>query len=123
MIQVEFKGYVNGVKSFDWGIVYDIAHNQVRKNDAGEWEKVGADYFNVIGPAGFHEGDLVEVKGRLKTKRYEKRDGSKGMSLEVRADDITIVNKGNSPQSKTGHAAVSNVWPTVDIPGADDAPF
>lgn len=123
MIQVEFKGYVNGVKQFDWGTVYDVSHNQVRKNDQGEWEKTGADYFSVVGPEGFHEGDLVEIKGRLKTKRFDKRDGSKGMSLEVRADDITLVNKGNSPASKQGHAAVNAVWPIADIPGSDDAPF
>ena len=123
MITVNFKGFINEVKQFDWGTVYDVAHSQMRKTPEGKWEKIGADYFSVIGPAGFNEGDLVEVKGRLKTKRYEKRDGSKGMSLEVRADDITVVNKGNNPQSKTGHAAVANVWPTVDIPGADDAPF
>jgi hypothetical protein len=123
MIQVEFKGYVNGVKQFDWGTVYDVAHNQVKKNDQGQWEKTGADYFSVVGPEGFHEGDLIEVKGRMKTKRYDKRDGTKGMSLEVRADDITVVSKGSAPESKQGHAAVNAVWPTMDVPGGSDAPF
>lgn len=123
MIQVEFKGYVNGVKQFDWGTVYDVSHNQVRKTEQGEWEKTGADYFSVVGPEGFHEGDLIEIKGRLKTKRYDKRDGSKGMSLEVRADDITLVNKGTAREHKQGHAALTAVWPSASIPTADEAPF
>lgn len=123
MIQVEFKGYVNGVKQFEWGTVYDVSHSQVKKNHQGEWEKVGADYFSVIGPQGFFEGDQVEVKGRLKTKRYDKKDGSKGISLEVRADEMVAVTRGTATEAKQGHAAVNAVWPTVDIPGSDDAPF
>lgn len=88
-----FQAYVNEVKTFDWGVVANVAHNQVRKNDAGEWENVGRDYFSVILPANtlVNKGDKVEVTGKLKTKLYDKTDGSKGVSLEVRAESVNVL--------------------------------
>lgn len=92
-IQVEFTGYINSIKTFDWGTVYDISHAQRKQNDAGEWETVGTDYFSVVGEPGFSENQRVTVKGKLKTKRFDKRDGSKGISLEVRAEEISAYEK------------------------------
>ena len=87
-IQIEFSGYINEVKKFEWGTVYDIAHSQRIQNDSGEWETAGYDYFSVIGDAGLEANTRVTVKGRMKTKRYEKKDGGTGVKLEVRADSI-----------------------------------
>jgi len=128
MIRVEFKGYVNGVRTFDWGTVYNVSHNQVRKNHQGEWETVGRDYMSVIGPAGFVENDQVEVVGKLKTKLYDKKDGSgKGVSLEVRADEMRKVERrGESANVSPQPATVSemqNVWPTVKQIPDDSVPF
>lgn len=88
-IRIEFKGFINEVKKFEWGTVYEIAHSQRKQNDSGEWETVGYDYFSVVGDNGFEKGQLVSVTGNLKTKRYEKQDGSQGISLEVRASEIS----------------------------------
>ena len=117
MIRVEFKGYVNDVRTFDWGTVYNVSHNQVRKNHQNEWETVGRDYFNVVGPAGFVDGDQVEVVGKLKTKTYEKRDGGKGTSLEVRADEMRKVS------AKTSVPDMQQVWPAVKQVPDDAVPF
>lgn len=87
-IQIEFSGYINEVKKFEWGTVYDISHAQRLQNDSGEWETAGYDYFSVIGDPGFDKDQRVTVTGRLKTKRYEKKDGGTGVKLEVRADSI-----------------------------------
>lgn len=87
-IRIEFKGFINEVKKFEWGTVYEIAHSQRKQNDSGEWETVDYDYFSVIGDNGFEKGQLVSVTGKLKTKRYDKQDGSKGIGLEVRAESI-----------------------------------
>ena len=87
-IQIEFTGFINSVKTFDWGTVYDVAHSQRVQNDNGEWETAGADYFSVIADPGFAENDRVTIKGRLKTKRFDKQDGTKGIKLEVRAEEI-----------------------------------
>ena len=121
MIKIEFKGYVNGVRTFDWGTVYNVSHNQVRKNHQGEWETVGRDYLSVVGPAGFQENDQVEIVGRLKTKLYDKRDGSgKGISLEVRADEMRKVERPGQPASVPD---MQQVWPTVKQIPDDSVPF
>lgn len=98
-IAIEFTGYINGIKTFEWGTVYDVAHSQRKQNERGEWETVGTDYFSVIGDPGFQENQKVNIKGRLKTKRYDKADGSKGISLEVRAEEMSAVERrdANAP--------------------------
>ena len=122
-VKVEFTGYINGVKRFDWGTVYDVAHAQMIKNQGGEWEKAGTDYFSVTGPEGFSENDKVTVVGNLKTKRYDKQDGSKGISLNVRAESITMVEG-----VKRQEAAIMETWPMAKIGEAQElvdesAPF
>jgi hypothetical protein len=133
MIKVEFKGYVNEVRTFDWGTVYNVSHNQVRKNHQGEWETVGRDYLSVIGPAGFAKDDQVEIVGKLKTKLYDKRDGSgKGISLEVRADEMRKVERNgnvNPVMQQTVNKMTASVpdmqqvWPTVKQIPDDSVPF
>jgi hypothetical protein len=116
-IRVEFEGFVNEVKPFDWGTVYNVSHSQRRKNEAGEWVTDGYDYFDVTGEAGLDVKDRVKIVGTLKTKRFDKRDGSKGIALQVRAESITKV--GAAPASV---ADMQKIWPDVkQIP--DDTPF
>jgi hypothetical protein len=123
MIKVEFKGYVNQVRTFDWGTVYNVSHNQVRKNHQGEWETVGRDYFSVVGPAGFVEDDQVEVVGKLKTKLYDKKDGSgKGISLEVRADTMVKAERGGQAKPATV-SEMQEIWPAVKQIPDDSVPF
>ena len=119
-IQIEFEGYVNEVKQFDWGTVYNVSHRQVIKNAAGEWETAGYDYFDVSVQKGTPElpkDQKVKVKGTLKTKRFDKKDGSKGIALQVRAADITPMEKPASvPDMQT-------IWPGVKQVPEDNAPF
>lgn len=116
-VHIEFEGYVNEVKSFDWGTVYNVSHRQSIKNAAGQWETAGYDYFDVTGPAGFEKDDKVKVKGRLKTKRYDKRDGSKGISLQIRADEMSKMEKPASV------GQMQEIWPAVKQIPDDSAPF
>lgn len=123
-VKIEFTGYINKVRSYDWGIAYDIAHNQMqRKND--QWEVTGRDYFSVVGPEGtsFAENDMVFVRGTLKTKVFDKQDGSKGVALNVRAEHMEkVAGKGNAKPTAKPEPAVQQVWPDVAmIP--DEAPF
>ena len=87
-IQIEFTGYINEVKKFEWGTVYDISHAQRQQTEGGQWETAGYDYFSVIGDPGFEKDERVTVRGRLKTKRYETKTGANGIKLEVRAESI-----------------------------------
>jgi hypothetical protein len=128
MIRVEFKGYVNEVLPYNWGTVYRVSHRQVIKNHQGEWEETGRDYFSVVVPAdsttvteSFAKDQIVEVVGKMKTKLYDKKDGSgKGISLEVRADEMRKVERNNKPATVS---EMQNVWPEVRQVVDDSVPF
>jgi len=117
-VKVEFEGYVNEVKPFDWGTVYNVSHRQVIKNAAGQWETAGYDYFDVSVPKGTPEiakDTKVKVVGTLKTKRFDKRDGSKGIALQVRAESVEPLQKPQTPMEQ--------VWPDVKQIPDENAPF
>ena len=123
-VDIKFEGFVNGVRSFEWGTVYDVAHSQMMKDEHGEWKVDGKDYFSVTGPAGFEEHDRVAVVGRLKTKTFDKKDGSKGISLNVRASEMSKVERRvRMPESELSQAALTEVFGDA-LKGIDDqAPF
>ena len=116
-IRVEFEGFVNGIREYSWGVAYDVAHSQRRKDPSGNWVTDGYDYFSVAGEPGFQVKDRVKVVGTLKTKIYDKKDGSgKGVALDVRAETITKI--GAAPASVPD---MQKIWPEVkQIP---DTPF
>lgn len=123
-IKIEFVGYVNKVREYDWGVAYDVAHNQMQKK-GDQWEAVGRDYLSVVGPEGgqkFAENDLVTIKGNLKTKVFDKQDGSKGIALNVRADEMSKVEKGGG-QKTTQNPPVQQVWPEAAMIPGTEVPF
>jgi hypothetical protein len=98
-IKVEFDGWVNEVKEFDWGTVLKVSHDQRAKNAAGEWETVGKDYFDVTVTAdqarAIGSAKVVHIVGNLrKVETFEKRDGSVGVSVKVRATEVSPVERG-----------------------------
>lgn len=119
-IEVKFTGFVNEVKQFDWGTVLKVAHNQVKKTPDGKWETVAKDYLDVIvgNDARFIDGDRIDVVGKLKTKLYDKKDGSKGIALEVRGDDVK---KSGASSTPSAPAQVPDSWSA--IPNDDNLPF
>jgi single-stranded DNA-binding protein len=120
-LNVTFEGYVNEVKTFSWGYVAKISHSQRAKNKiTGQWETVGKDYFDVTIPEGVTvpEGELVKVEGTLKIGSYEKKDGTTGTSLKVRAQTISKVHRDSKPATK---ASVPSDWASVDT--QDELPF
>lgn len=119
MIQIEFRGFVNRVRTYDWGVAYDVTHNQVKKAADGKWETTGRDYFSVVAPAGFQENDQVDIKGTLVTKVYDKKDGSgKGVALNVKAESMERV-----PPKGASVPEMQDIWPTVKQIPDDNAPF
>lgn len=73
-----------------------IVFNKRKKNEAGEWVEAGALF--VKGTAweklGEHcaeslsKGDEIVVSGELSMREYDRSDGTKGQSLELRVDEI-----------------------------------
>lgn len=120
-IQVQFEGYVREVKDYDWGTVYNVAHRQVIKNAAQEWETAGYDYFSVSREKGaprFEVDAKVAVKGTLKSKTYPKRDGSgTGMALNVRAESFELAEAKSASVPE-----MQAVWPELKQVAAD-VPF
>lgn len=96
-LNIEFEGYVNEIKVFGWGTVAKMSHSQRAKNDTtGEWETVGKDYLDVTLPEGAvapEENSIAKVTGTFKTSTYEKRDGTTGIAIKVRAQMIESVDR------------------------------
>ena len=96
-LQIEFEGFVQDVRNFDWGTVVVVAHNQRAKSPTGEWETVGKDYIDVtfdgVTPP---KETLVKVKGTLKVSTYAKKDGSTGVALKVRASELYPFKRGDA---------------------------
>lgn len=100
-LTIQFTGFLQEVKHFDWGTVVEIAHTNRKKNDAGEWETTSTDYIDVIVDAKNkdaykHIFDLPQstrlaVNGNMKWNIYTKRDGSPGAKMKVWADEIEQV--------------------------------
>lgn len=109
-IKVEFEGWVNEVKSFEWGHVLRVTHDQRAKNDqTGQWETVGKDYLDVTVTSDMlstlHDAKVVRVVGNLKVGTYEKKDGTFGVALKVRATELSPVERAKKAGPISGAAA------------------
>jgi hypothetical protein len=96
-LNIEFQGFVNEIKTFDWGTVAKMTHSRRQQNkETKEWETVGKDYLDVVLPQDVTvtENQLLEVAGTFKVETYEKRDGSTGIALKVRAALVQEVVRG-----------------------------
>jgi len=95
-LQIEFEGYVQDIRTFNWGNVVVVAHNQRTRTANGDWETTGKDYIEVTTEGSLPEKDtLVKVKGNLKVTTYDKKDGTTGVSLKVRATELYPFTRGN----------------------------
>jgi hypothetical protein len=123
--RVQVTGWLNDVKDFEWGRALKVSVDVRKKNEAGVWETVDKTIYDCTTDSRTPlEGvKQVTVTGRVVgTNVFQKRDGSSGFSIKVRAEEIAPVFDENS--AKTGHAALNEVWPTSTPGGiAESAPF
>jgi len=122
--KVTVTGWLNDVKEFSWGVALKVAVDVRKKNHQDEWETVDKTVYDITTdkrPA--LEGvKQVTVQGRITgTATFEKRDGSTGSAVKVRAETITPAG------SKVNEAAIMGQWPTATIGQAghidESAPF
>ena len=112
---------------------FTVAVNE-RKKVRDEWVDDGATFYRVtvwreyaeaVADKLAEKGMRVVVAGKFRTRDYERRDGGKGISLEVTADDvaISIPRQRRQPQQADSwsqrQAPAADPWAT---PGAE-APF
>jgi hypothetical protein len=120
--QVELTGWLNDVKEFDWGTALKVSIDVRKKNHQGEWETVDKTTYDITtdGRTALEGVKQVTVKGRITgTSTFQKRDGTPGAAIKVRADSVTIAS------DKILEAAIMETWPTAKIgPAVDEgAPF
>lgn len=118
-LNIVFEGFVNEVKSFDWGTVAKVSHSQRAKKEDGSWETVGKDYLDVTLPAGVvvSENSLIKVEGTFKVSTFEKKDGTTGVALKVRAQSVEPV------QRSYERGNVDNLTALGATPVDDGLPF
>ncbi len=119
-----------------------VTHSS-RDPQTGEWADDATDWFRVTvwgdraerTAEQFRKGNRVFVEGRFRTREFERKDGTKGISLEITADNVIAFERrtrddegsfGGPSQSSGGAPAGGGVRPTrpaSDDTDLDDLPF
>lgn len=126
--QITITGWLDQVRVFNWGTALRVSSPNSIKNERGDWEVVSRDYYDVtlgdgVSLNNIAEGDKVIVQGSFKTgKSYQKKDGSYGIELKVRARSIELEpgNGGSAPR-EVGSAA--NLAALGATPVDEELPF
>jgi len=120
---IELTGWLNDVKDFEWGRALKVSVDVRKQNHQGEWETVDKTVYDVTTDdrsQNFEGVKQVTVEGRISgTNVFQKRDGSNGFSIKVRAESVTPAS------DKVNEAAIMEVWPTavMGAPISESAPF
>ena len=123
--RIELTGWLNNVADFDWGRALKVSVDVRKQNDQGGWETVDKTTFDVTtdNRAPLEGVKQVVVSGRITgTNTFQKRDGTPGFSIKVRADSVAPA-ENQVVSDKVDHAAVNAVWPTVTPGAPEEAPF
>ena len=123
--RIELTGWLNNVADFDWGRALKVSVDVREKNDQGQWETVDKTIYDVKtdNRAPLEGVKQVVVSGRITgTNVFQKRDGTAGFSIKVRADSVAPA-ENQVVSDKVNHAAINAVWPTVTPGAPEDAAF
>lgn len=86
---VTVTGWLNDPKVFDWGSAAKVSVDVRKQNDAGVWETVDKIQYDVTFEGTFPDSKQVIAQGRIVgINTYEKRDGTTGVSIKVRAESV-----------------------------------
>ena len=77
-----------------------VTHS-ARDPQTGEWADESTDWFRVTvwgdraerTAEQFRKGNRVFVEGRFRTREFERKDGTKGISLEITADNVIALER------------------------------
>ena len=123
-----------------------VTHSS-RDQQTGEWADEATDWFRVTvwgdraerTAEQFRKGNRVFVEGRFRTREFERKDGTKGISLEITADNVIAFERKSRedgegggqftapPGGFSGTSGGGGVSPSRNPPPAnddlDDLPF
>jgi hypothetical protein len=126
--RIELTGWLNNVRDLDWGRGLEVSVDVRAQNHQGGWETVDKTKYDVStdNRDPLDGVKQVTVKGKITgTSVFQKRDGSTGFSIKVRADSVSPA-ANQVVSDKVNEAAIHEVWPTVN-PGQgkidEGAPF
>lgn len=95
---VTITGWLNDAKTFDWGSAAKVSVDVRKQNTAGEWETVDKIVYDVTTEGTIPDAKQVTVIGRIVSlNTFEKRDGSIGASVKVRADSVIAAEENDAP--------------------------
>ena len=123
--RIELTGWLQDIKDFDWGRAIKVSVDVRKQNDQGQWETVDKTMYDVTtdNRAPLEGVKQVVVSGRITgTNTFQKRDGTFGFSIKVRADSVAPA-ENQVLSEKVNHAAINAVWPTVTPGAPEEAPF
>ena len=123
--RIELTGWLNDVKDFEWGRALKVSVDVRKQNHQGDWETVDKTVYDVTtdNRTPLDGVKQVVVSGRITgTNVFQKRDGTAGFSIKVRADSVAPA-ANQSVSDKVDHAAVNAVWPSVTPGAPEEAPF
>ena len=123
--RIELTGWLNNFADLDWARALTVSVDVRKQNDQGQWETVDKTIFDVTtdNRAPLEGVKQVVVSGRITgTNVFQKRDGTAGFSIKVRADSVAPA-ENQVVSEKVNHAAINAVWPTVTPGAPEDAAF
>lgn len=122
MAEITVKGYINNPRqreSTKGGYcTYSLAERQKQKD--GTFEKVYYDVVDFKNPSPPPESAFVTLKGWLNVKNFIKKDGTKGIGLNVNAQELEVW----PAREGTAAAAAStpaDPWDDIPAPGPKNA--
>jgi len=131
----ETYSFEDGTKKISFSLATTESY---RDRNSGDWVDQ-TEWHNIVGyrflaEKDFAKGDLVYIEGKIKTRKYNDRDGNERYITEILAEKINILARSQSSFGTTGsenevkeEAPVTPQKPTNDKPEVDnvddDLPF
>ena len=121
------------VKYLDGGVAvanFSLATTQVHKTRAGE-KTESTEWHNVVLWRGLAEvaekilkkGMQVYIEGRLRTRVWEDKNGSKKRSTEIIGESLTVLSRKNNAGMDGSPEAIASNTEDLDTPPPADLPF
>ena len=117
------------VRYLDGGVAvanFPLATTEVHKNRAGE-KVESTEWHNIVLWRGLAEvaekllkkGMQVYIEGRLRTRSWEDKDGSKKRATEIVGENLTILSRKNAAGNDISAEAITATADDMDTPPAD----
>jgi len=123
--------FENGNKKISFTLATTESYRDKEGNwvDQTEWHNIAG--YRYLADKNVAKGDLVYIEGKIKTRKYQDKEGNDRYVTEIVADKINIIirrnTEGNTYQSNNASASDNNSDMGSDIPTEatpeDDLPF